>query len=114
MKHPILVQKLFDYGKQYNNGSDFFELEGDSCMALTAKAAIEVCEEASERKRFVWIVEGGHWLNPGYRPDSSTRWDARTELEKSGEFQKNNDIAIENIKEDAAMGYSAFMITLSK
>ena len=42
------------------NGKDFFDLNGDSVMALTPKAAKEVCEEATKSRRFVWIVEGGH------------------------------------------------------
>ena len=108
------MERLFEYGKQYDNGADFFKLGGDSCMALTPNAAIEVCQEASKQKRYVWIVEGGHWLNPGYQPDGSTRWDARSELEKTGDFAKNNQIAVQNIKEDVSMGYNAFMITLSK
>ncbi|WP_245956876.1 colicin transporter [Edaphovirga cremea] len=98
----------------YNNGEDFFKLNGSSVMALTPKAAKEVCIEASKREKFVYIVEGGHWMNPGFRPDGSTRWDARQDFEQSGKFKENNDAALKNIEEDVTFGITAFMITLSK
>ncbi|MCV9880644.1 colicin transporter [Brenneria izbisi] len=76
----------------YDNGNDFFKFKGDSVMVLTPKAAKEVCAEATKRNKFVWIVEGGHWLSPGYRPDSATRWDARPELEKANKIKENNEL----------------------
>lgn len=104
----------FDKKKIYDSGADFFSLGGDSIMALTPKAAKEVCREATKRNKFIWIIEGGHWMKPGFRPDSSTRWDSRPELEKSGKFKENNDAAEKNISEDVSLGYDAFMITLSR
>lgn len=117
----LMIQELngefemsLDKTKIYDSSADFFSLGGDSVMALTPKAAKEVCREATERKKFVWIIEGGHWMKPGFRPDSSTRWDARPELEKAAKIKENNDMAEKNISEDESLGYDAFMITLSR
>ncbi|MCW2484844.1 colicin transporter [Candidatus Symbiopectobacterium sp. NZEC127] len=81
-------------------------------MKLSPTAAIEVCEEATKRNLSIGMIEGGHWLNPGFRPDMHTRWDGFDRLTDKNEIQKNNNNAIENIKEDAAKGYDAFIITI--
>lgn len=40
------------------------------------------------------------------------RWDGFDRLTDKNEILKNNDNAIENIKEDTAQGYTAFIITI--
>ncbi|MRT56604.1 colicin transporter [Enterobacteriaceae bacterium RIT693] len=80
-------------------------------MKLSPKAAIEVCEEATRRGVFVGIVEAGHWYNPGFQPDMSTRWDS-LKFYKDIDIKLNNDIAIENINGDVTDGYTAFLITV--
>lgn len=104
-------QKLFDHAILYDDGSEFFRLKGNACMALTPKAAIEVCEEATARGVYIGTIEGGHWRNPGFQPDMNTRWDS-LKYYKDIDIKLNNDIAIENINGDVAEGYTAFLITI--
>jgi len=59
----------------------------------------------------VGIVEGGHWRNPGFQPDAHTRWESM-KYYKDTELKKSNDLAIENINDDVADGYTAFLVTL--
>lgn len=106
--------KSFTYNDLFDEGAAFFDMNGNATMVLTAKAAKEVCAEATNRGRFIGIVEGGYWHNPGFQPDMSRRWDSKTRLEQEGNFKRNNELAIENIDEDASEGYTAFLITLIK
>ncbi|KOC88997.1 colicin transporter [Winslowiella iniecta] len=80
-------------------------------MKLTAKAAKEVCAEATTRNVFIGRIEAGHWLNSGFRPDGNATWDAKSELESAGRFQQNNQLAIKNIADDKREGYNTFIIT---
>ncbi|EEI7278718.1 hypothetical protein P4387_005082, partial [Escherichia coli] len=43
-------------------------------MKLSPKAAIEVCNEAAKKGLWILGIDGGHWLNPGFRIDSSASW----------------------------------------
>jgi hypothetical protein len=53
-------------------------------------------------------------MNPRFRPDGSTRWDARQEFERTGNFKENNEAAVKNIDDDVSLGINTFMITLSR
>lgn len=108
----MMNQNNFERGQLYENGEDFFLLNGNSAMKLSPKAAAEVCKEATKRELFVGRIEAGYWRNPGFQPDSSTTWDSKTELESMGDFKQNNDLALENISDDAEEGYTAFLITI--
>ncbi|AIA70832.1 colicin immunity protein [Pectobacterium atrosepticum SCRI1043] len=81
-------------------------------MKLSPKAAIEVCQEATKRNLPIGMIEGGHWLNPGFQPDGNTRWDGFDKLTDKSEIKKSNDNAIENINDDSSKGYNAFIITI--
>ncbi|EHT4060975.1 TPA: colicin transporter [Escherichia coli] len=81
-------------------------------MKLSPKAAIEVCNEASEKGLWILGIDGGHWLNPGFRIDSSTSWTYSLPEEYKSKIPENNRLAIENIKDDIVNGYTAFIITL--
>ncbi|WP_242506202.1 colicin transporter [Pectobacterium zantedeschiae] len=96
----------------FSEGKFFFELSGNAVMKLSPKAAIEVCQEAAKRNLPIGMIESGHWLNPGFRPDVNTRWDGLDKLTDEGEIKKNNDRAIENINDDVSQGYNAFIITI--
>jgi len=39
-------------------------------------------------------------------------WDSKSDLVAAGKIKENNDLAIENINEDASEGYNAFLFTL--
>ncbi len=104
--------EVCDHSIIYNDGSDFFKLGGNNIMKLTPKAAKEVCVEATNRKVFIGRIEGGHWMNPGFRPDMNTFWDSKTDLESAGDFKANNELAIQNINDDESEGYNAFIITI--
>lgn len=101
----------FTYNDIFDNGTFFFEKNGSSTMVLTAKAAIEVCQEAEGRHLWILGVDGGHWMNPGFRPDGNTSWSCKNWLVKEGNISENNRLAIENIKSDEAEGYTAFLVT---
>lgn len=109
-----MEKKLFDHGVLYDKGEDFFKLKGNASMKLSPKAAIEVCQEATKRNLSVFGVDGGHWFNPGFRPDGSASWSGKTKLLNENKVYKNNQLVIDNIKEDAADGYTAFLVTISK
>lgn len=109
-----MTGKLFRQDTLYHEGAKFFELKGDSCMALSPHAAREICEEATLKGFFVGTVEGGHRHNPGFQPDSNTRWDSLRYYQADADLKANNDRAIENINDDASEGYTAFLITLIK
>lgn len=112
MGETMMEKKLFDYNVLYNNGEEFFKLKGNACMYLSPKAAIEVCQEATKRNLWISGIDGGHWLNPGFRPDGSASWSGKTKLFNENKISENNQLAIENIREDAAAGYTAFIVTL--
>ncbi len=105
-------KKLFDHSTLYVKGDDFFKLKGNASMKLSPKAAIEVCQEATKRKVYILGVDGGHWFSPGFRPDGSASWSGKTTLINQGKLLENNNLAIENIKEDEAAGYTAFIVTI--
>ncbi|EPF2596718.1 colicin transporter [Proteus mirabilis] len=96
----------------FDNGKAFFELGGNAIMKLSPKAAIEVCQEATKRNLWILGVDGGHWLNPGFRPDGSASWSGKTKLFNENKLSENNQLAIENIWDDEAAGYTAFIVTL--
>lgn len=106
--------KLFNYDILYEKGEDFFLLRGNCYMRLTPNAAIEVCQEAIKQNLWILGVDAGHWFNPGFRPDGWMSWDRKKELFNQGKLIENNQLAIENIKEDEAAGYTAFIVTISK
>ena len=112
MGELIMEKKLFDHGVLYNGGDEFFTLKGNASMKLSPKAATEVCLEATERKLWVLGVDGGHWMNPGFRPDGNTSWSCKKWLVEEGKLVENNQLAIENIKSDEAEGYTAFLVTV--
>lgn len=106
--------KLFKHNILYEKGEDFFLLKGNACMKLTPNAAIEVCQEAMKQNLWILGIDAGHWLNPGFRPDSWMSWDHKQQLFNQEKLVENNQLAIENIKEDEAAGYTAFIVTISK
>ena len=107
-----MEKKLFNHGILYNNGADFFKLKGNASMKLSPKAAVEVCQEATKQKLWVLGVDGGHWFNPGFRPDGEASWFGKTKLFKENKLAENNQLAIDSIKEDSADGYTAFIVTI--
>ena len=107
-----MEEKLFDYNVLYNNGEEFFKLKGNACMYLSPKAAIEVCQEAAKRNLWILGVDAGHWLNPGFRPDGTTSWTYNNPDDYQSKLAENNKLAIENIRDDEAAGYTAFIVTL--
>ena len=66
-----MTNKLFEHTVLYDSGDAFFELKGNASMKLSPKAAIEVCNEAAKKGLWILGIDGGHWLNPGFRIDSS-------------------------------------------
>lgn len=106
-------KKLFDHGVLYDNGDAFFELKGNASMKLSPKAAIGVCQEAAKRKLWISGIDGGHWMNPGFRIDSSASWTYNKPDDYQSKLSENNQLAIENIKSDEAEGYTAFLVTVS-
>lgn len=108
-----MEKKLFDHGVLYNKGDDFFKLDGNASMKLSPKAAIEVCQEATKRNLWILGIDGGHWLNPGFRPDGETSWTYNKPDDYQSKIYNNSKLAIENIKDDSAAGYNAFIVTLS-
>lgn len=107
-----MADKSFERGTLYDNGADYFELNGNSAMKFSAKGAKELCEEATKRNVFISRIEGGHWSDSRFRPDSTTTWDSKSDLEAAGKVKENNDLAIENIDDDASEGFNAFLITI--
>lgn len=107
-----MAEALFRQDILFEDGAKFFELDGDARMKLSPKAATEVCEEATRRGIFIGAIEGGHWLNPGFKPDMNTNWDSLKYYQADANLKTNNDRAIENINDDASEGYTAFIITL--
>lgn len=107
-----MEDKLFDYKVLYDNENDFFKLDGNACMYLSPKAAIEVCQEATKRNLWILSIDGGHWLNPGFRPDGETSWTYNNPDDYKSKIYNNGQLAIENIKDDSASGYTAFIVTL--
>ncbi|HBL7241182.1 colicin transporter [Serratia liquefaciens] len=83
-------------------------------MVLTPKAAIEVCREAEKRKLWISGIDGGHWMNPGFRIDGFTSWTYSRPNDYQSKLSENSKMAIENIKSDAADGYTAFLVTITK
>ncbi len=108
-----MEEKLFDHGVLYNNGEDFFKLKGNASMKLSPKAAIEVCQEAAKRNLWISGIDGGHWFNPGFRPDGDVSWTYNKPNNYKSKLTENNKLAIENIKDDEAAGYTAFLVTIS-
>lgn len=106
--------KLFDHGVLYDHGEDFFKLKGNASMKLSPKAAIEVCQEAEKRKIWVSGIDGGHWMNPGFRIDGSTSWTYNKPDDYQSKLLENCKLAIENIKSDEAEGYTAFLVTVTE
>ncbi|MEJ5114282.1 colicin transporter [Erwinia billingiae] len=96
----------------YDTGADFFELNGNSTMKFTPKGAKELCEEATKRNIFIGRIECGNWSVSGFCPDGNMTWDSKSDLVAAGKIKENNDLAIENINEDASEGYNAFLFTL--
>jgi len=82
-------------------------------MVLTARAAIGVCQEAAKRKLWISGIDGGHWMNPGFRIDSSASWTYNKPDDYLSKLSENSKLAIENIKSDEAEGYTAFLVTVS-
>ena len=64
-----MTNKLFEHTVLYDSGDAFFELKGNASMKLSPKAAIEVCNEAAKKGLWILGIDGGHWLNPGFRID---------------------------------------------
>lgn len=105
--------RTYTYNDIFYSSKFFFEKNGSSTMVLTAQAAIAVCREAEKRNLWVLGVDGGHWMNPGFRPDGNTSWSCKKWLVEEGKLVENNQLAIENIKSDEAEGYTAFLVTVS-
>lgn len=103
----------FTYNDIFDNSNAFFEKKGSSIMVLTAKAAIEVCQEATKRNLWVLGFDGGHWLSPGFRPDGWASWSAKTDLINNNKLAENNQLAIESIQEESVDGYTAFLVTVT-
>lgn len=104
----------FTYNDIFDDGNIFFEKNGSSTMVLTPKAAIEVCREAEKRKLWISGIDGGHWMNPGFRIDGFTSWTYSRPNDYQSKLSENSKMAIENIKSDAADGYTAFLVTITK
>lgn len=107
-----MTNKLFEHTVLYDSGDAFFELKGNASMKLSPKAAIEVCNEAAKKGLWILGIDSGHWLNPGFRIDSSASWTYDMPEEYKSKIPENNRLAIENIKDDIENGYTAFIITL--
>lgn len=103
----------FTYNDIFDSKEAFFEKKGSSVMVLTPKAAIEVCQEAIRLNLWILGVDGGYWRNPGFQIDGTTSWSCKTKLREQNKLSENNQLAIDNIKDDAASGYTAFLVTIS-
>ena len=81
-------------------------------MKLTPSAAIAVCAEAEQHGKYVGRIEAGHWVQEGFQIDMSATWDAKTKLTEYGDYRENDRLAIQNIHEDQAEGFEAYLVTL--
>lgn len=96
--------------RRYEDGSDFFELDGSVVMRLTRSAAIEVCARAASHMRIVARIEGGVWLDPYFEARGDCIWDGESPPVPKKVAEQNN-IAARSFILEAAEDIDVFIIT---
>ena len=100
----------FDVARLYGSAEDFFALDGDAVMKLTAAAAEQVCLLAAEAGFAVLCVEGGVRNGATFAAKLDCIWDGAPAADVQ-DLQQNNKAAAEFVRRRAA-AINAFIITL--
>jgi len=93
----------FDVTKLYHSPSDFFKFDGSATMKLSAKAAYDLCQEASRRDILVMCVEGGIWSPGRFGARLDCIWDGLDPPVTREEAIENNNEAAAFIREQSTM-----------
>ena len=104
------MNKMVNRQKIYEESEDFFALNGNYIMKLSAEAAIEVCKKATEKNLYILKIEGGIWHNPGFEARIDCIWDSLNDLSKTS-VQENNQEAMNFIIEEKGI-HDAFIMTM--
>lgn len=76
---------ICDRSIRYENGEQFFKLNGHAIMPLSVVAAIHVCQIAYSKGYIVSRVEGGIWHDPGFESRLDCIWDRNHKLDNKPE-----------------------------
>lgn len=90
------------YDTLSSNVDDFIESEDRNSIRFAASSAIEACQRAADHGLRILGVEGGEWLNPGFRSRLDSLWSGLEGQRSEEEIRKNNMEAAEFIREEAA------------
>lgn len=102
-----------DPQQRYEFSDSFFSLEGSVVMKLSADAAVEVCERASQHGLFIARVEGGVWHFPGFEARLDCIWDSVAFPIGDRAAEKNNLAAADFIRSERQL-HDAFIVTTSQ
>jgi len=100
---------MIDYGKIYDNASEFFDLDGNCIMYLTKLAAIDVCESAAKKELCIYMIEGGYWKEPGFQSNLGAIWSCEEQVIDIEDTNQKAIIFINNINESE--GVDTFILT---
>lgn len=99
-----------DLHQRYEFSDDFFLLDGSIVMPLSADAATEVCERASQHGLVVARIEGGIWHFPGFEARVDCIWDGVDLPVDARAAEENNLAAAEFIRSEKQM-HDVFIVT---
>ncbi len=108
----------FNRSQLFHTPSDFFSLGGSGAMKLSAKAAYDLCKEASDRDFLIIRIEGGIWSPRGFEARLDCIWDGMLPPVTRKQARKNNIRAAELVHEESTMvrqdsaPYNAFIFTV--
>ncbi|QHI99286.1 colicin immunity protein [Xylophilus rhododendri] len=99
-----------DDQKIYEDGEDFFELNGNAVMKLSPEAALSVCKIATFRRVSIGRIEGGIFNASGFEARGDCVWDSKVAVifDSPGE---NNELAAKFILEEKFV-HNAFILTV--
>ncbi|MFV0456879.1 MAG: colicin immunity protein [Pseudomonas sp.] len=99
-----------DLQQRYEFSDDFFSLDGSVVMKLSADAAAEVCERASQHGLVIARIEGGIWHFPGFEARLDCIWDGVELPVDARAAEKNNLAAAEFICSEKQV-HDVFIVT---
>lgn len=108
-----LIAMKIDLQQRYELSESFFSLEGSVVMKLSADAAAEVCERASQLGFFIARIEGGIWNFPGFEARLDCIWDSVDVPIGDRAVEENNLAAAEFIRSERKL-HDAFIVTTSQ
>lgn len=110
MAAKMSTKPQVDRSRRYENGDDFFALDGSVAMRLSRAAAVRVCDEGASRGFVVARIEGGNWEPPYFVSRLDCIWDG-VDPPVSPDAADQNNAAAKAFLLEAPAEFDVFIIT---